>query len=100
VTSPTPDAIIGKTVDVVGRTRPGTLAVAWLQWPGVDALTLENDSFVARRITDEQGRFSLRLPTPPLRTPTATTIELHVRTEAPGYQSQPLIVPLRINTAQ
>lgn len=100
VTSPTPDAIIGKTVDVVGRTRPGTLAVAWLQWPGVDPLPPENDAFVARRITDEQGRFSLHLPTPPLRTPTATAIELHVRTEAPGYQSQPLIVPLRINTAQ
>lgn len=100
VTSPTPHAAIGRTVDVVGRTRPGTLAVAWLQWPEADSIPLDGDPFIARRIADQEGRFGLRLPTPPLRTPGATTIELHVRTEAPGYQSDPLIVPLRITAPQ
>ena len=90
VDSPAEGAEIGNTVKVTGTTsKPGTLLVAWLE--ADEPLNSEKPPArsVVRHITDDTGAFSVTVAVP--QEEAALIYELHVRTDAPGYQSLEVI---------
>jgi hypothetical protein len=84
---PREDATVEGEVHVSGKARPGTLTVAWLQFTRPDGRP--GSLPPVRHIADEEGRFEivLRTPAPEEVGGEGRGLELHVRTEAPGYQS-------------
>ncbi len=82
---PAEGTAVGKTVQISGQAKPGSLVVAWLEVHDPDKPTEQQTQAPARHIAGQFGGFSIMLPMP--ATDTNLTYELHVRTEAPGYRS-------------
>jgi len=89
VTEPEDGAAIEETVKVIGQTSPGALAVAWLELWNPDAPETRILSTPVRHMADQNGWFEIILSVPSAARSTHTNLvcELHVRHEAPGYQS-------------
>ena len=95
IDSPKEHAVITGPVIASGQAKPGVLVVAWLQpidYP--DVLPQK-----ARRICDRNGKFRITVPVPPL-TAYPAEYELHIRTEAPGFESPEVVRPLTVHPSQ
>lgn len=100
VDEPAEGAQAGERVLVKGSThRPGTLVVAWIEARGgaeEQPQKVQSSSVVRRFSNDEEGAFSFEVPLPPLAPGQGpVTYELHVRTEAPSFQSPETVRRLR-----
>ncbi len=86
ILEPAEGAEVGESVVVKGKApNPGVLVVAWM-----DASTATDEQppaggTIVRHIAGDNGSFSFTMPVP--RSPASGDLTLHVRTEAPGYQS-------------
>lgn len=93
VEQPAEGAVVGSTVKVIGKASPGRLVVAWLE----DPQRPEAKSDLVRHIADSTGRFEIVLPVPWKPTgDEALVCELHVRIEAPDYESPETVRRVRI----
>ena len=93
--------VAGEVVEVAGRSKPGTLAVAWLELYDPAHPQARSREAPVRHITDASGRFKIPLPVPSPEAgqEAALVCELHVHTEAPGYKSPQTVSKLRLNPA-
>jgi len=95
IDAPKDHAVITGPVIASGQAKPGVLVVAWLQPMDYPDVLPEK----ARRICDRNGKFRITVPVPPVMAYPAE-YELHLHTEAPGFQSPEVVRPLTIHPSQ
>lgn len=105
VWEPTEGAAMGERVRVTGITRPGALAVAWIELrdPAQPDRPLNDPPQRIRQFADSNGNYGFEVPRPSLpdSLPARLRCELHVRAEAPGFPAHPelahdTIIPLTL----
>lgn len=105
VWEPAEGAPMGERVRVTGITRPGALAVAWIELrdPARPDRPLNDPPQRVRQFADANGNYGFEIPRPalPATLPAGLRCELHVRAEAPGFPASPelardTLVPLTL----
>ena len=88
-------------VEVAGETKPGTLAIAWLEIYDPAHPEGRIKQAPVRHITDSAGRFQIPLPisSPDAAEEAGLIYEVHVCMEAPGYRSPETVRRLRVKQA-
>lgn len=96
IDEPPEGAVVGPVVRIRGKGQPGSLIVAWIEYvtsaPVGSGLEQRNRGPLVRYFSNDTGLFDLHLPLPEKASAQANTrYEIHVRSEAPGYQSPPVV---------